>query len=226
MANKVYAVKEGYKVGIFSSWDECQKAIKGYSGAKFKSFSTEDEARAYLDGKALAINNVGNFIEIAKPTKGDVANIFIGGSNAEGIISFGIHIQSSNKDYRFDGAIETTQYGNLKGIAGKLLGVLAGVQLAVQLGYTKLNIYSNYEGLKYFYTGEWSAKGDLQQKYHILLKDMKEKLGVDYRFFVVNGKTGGVDRLAKRAINLGHFVEEWVILCGELKTKNLYISYI
>jgi len=36
---KFYAVKIGKKPGIYTSWEECQKQVKGYSGSQFKSFT-------------------------------------------------------------------------------------------------------------------------------------------------------------------------------------------
>ena len=38
MAKKYYAVRKGREIGIFTDWSECEKQIKGYSGAEFKSF--------------------------------------------------------------------------------------------------------------------------------------------------------------------------------------------
>ena len=35
---KYYAVKVGARTGVFTSWEECQKAVDGFSGAKFKKF--------------------------------------------------------------------------------------------------------------------------------------------------------------------------------------------
>ncbi|UZO81783.1 ribonuclease H family protein [Aquimarina sp. ERC-38] len=35
---KFYVVWEGHRPGIYTSWADCQVAVKGYSGAKFKSF--------------------------------------------------------------------------------------------------------------------------------------------------------------------------------------------
>ena len=45
---KVYAVRKGRRTGIFSTWGECKKQVHKYHGAEFKSFPTEQEARAYL----------------------------------------------------------------------------------------------------------------------------------------------------------------------------------
>ena len=33
---KFYAVKNGRKVGIFSTWEECQKQVVGFKGAIYK----------------------------------------------------------------------------------------------------------------------------------------------------------------------------------------------
>lgn len=57
---KYYAVQKGRKTGIFTTWDDAEKQVKGYSGAKYKSFKTELEARDYLKGSTSS----------AKPTKG------------------------------------------------------------------------------------------------------------------------------------------------------------
>ena len=49
-AKKVYAVARGRAVGIFTSWSECEKQVKGFSGARFQSFADVREALAWLSG--------------------------------------------------------------------------------------------------------------------------------------------------------------------------------
>jgi ribonuclease HI len=46
---KFYAVAEGRKCGIFDDWPTAERQVKGYGGAKYKSFSTEAEARQWLN---------------------------------------------------------------------------------------------------------------------------------------------------------------------------------
>jgi ribonuclease HI len=41
---KYYVVWHGRKTGIFTSWEECEKQIKGFSGGSYKSFKTRQEA--------------------------------------------------------------------------------------------------------------------------------------------------------------------------------------
>lgn len=46
---KYYAVMKGRQTGIFTSWSGCEKQVKGFSGAIYKSFSTREEAEAAID---------------------------------------------------------------------------------------------------------------------------------------------------------------------------------
>lgn len=41
---KFYVVWAGVDPGIYTSWTDCQLQIKGYEGAKYKSFNTQEEA--------------------------------------------------------------------------------------------------------------------------------------------------------------------------------------
>ncbi|WDP89158.1 MAG: ribonuclease HI [Desulfobacter sp.] len=46
---KFYAVAKGRQTGIFTTWAEAERQVKGFAGARFKSFKTEKEALAFLD---------------------------------------------------------------------------------------------------------------------------------------------------------------------------------
>lgn len=41
---KFYVVWEGHATGVFDSWEECELQTKGYPGAKFKSFDSQEAA--------------------------------------------------------------------------------------------------------------------------------------------------------------------------------------
>lgn len=47
---KFYVVWEGTENGVFTSWDACKRAISGYSGAKYKSFGSMQEAEFAFEG--------------------------------------------------------------------------------------------------------------------------------------------------------------------------------
>ena len=47
---KFYVVWEGNRPGIYLKWDDCKAAVKGYSGAKYKSFENFEEAKKAYNG--------------------------------------------------------------------------------------------------------------------------------------------------------------------------------
>lgn len=47
---KYYVIWEGQKTGVFDSWNECAKNIKGYPNAKYKSFPTKNAAEQAFAG--------------------------------------------------------------------------------------------------------------------------------------------------------------------------------
>jgi ribonuclease HI len=44
--HKYYVVWKGRKLGVFTSWPEAEKQIKGFAGAQYKSFGSRQEADA------------------------------------------------------------------------------------------------------------------------------------------------------------------------------------
>ena len=51
---KYYVVWEGVTPGIYDSWSNCQLQIKGYEGAKYKSFLSKEEAEKAYNGSPFA----------------------------------------------------------------------------------------------------------------------------------------------------------------------------
>ena len=49
--NRIYAVKKGHTIGLFSNWEDCKSAVQGFAGAVYKSFESEEEAVACLKKK-------------------------------------------------------------------------------------------------------------------------------------------------------------------------------
>jgi ribonuclease HI len=43
-----YAVASGRTIGVFSTWDECNRAVKGYKNASYKKFDTKQEAEEFV----------------------------------------------------------------------------------------------------------------------------------------------------------------------------------
>lgn len=47
---KYYAVKEGKKPGVYTTWADCEAQVKGYPGADYKKFNNEEDARLFVYG--------------------------------------------------------------------------------------------------------------------------------------------------------------------------------
>lgn len=43
-----YAVAKGFVPGIYFTWDDCNKQVRGFSGAKYKKFTTLQEAEVFM----------------------------------------------------------------------------------------------------------------------------------------------------------------------------------
>lgn len=228
MAKKCYAVKKGNKVGIFYSWDACQDATRGFSGAEFRGFNDEQEALAYLHGQSLVTNtSSGTKLSIEVPTSDDVVNIYTDGSFKDNDIAFGVYIEASNgRKFKFYGLVDCYQYKNLRNVAGEVLAVLVGVQLAKDMGFKRFNILYDYQGVEAWYTGTWKANGQLQSIYYTLMTQFRLQYGLAYKYFKIKGHTGVegnviADKLASRAINFREYVDLNAILRGFLTVRDV-----
>lgn len=44
-----YAVLKGHQPGIYATWDECEKNVRGFKGAQYKGFVVKEEAEDYFN---------------------------------------------------------------------------------------------------------------------------------------------------------------------------------
>lgn len=228
MAKKFYAVRKGNKVGIFYSWDACQDATRGFSGAEFRGFNSEDEAIAYLHGESLVTDiNTGNKFSLEKPTSDDVVNIYTDGSFKDGNVAFGVYIEANKgRCFKFYGLVDCYQYSSINNIAGELLAVLIGVQLAKDMGFKRYNIVYDYKGIELWYNGTWNAYGQLQSIYCTLMNQLRIQHSLAYKFLKAKGHSGVegnvmADKLASRAINFREYVDLNAILRGFLTVRDV-----
>lgn len=56
-----YAVAKGRQTGIFRTWTECESQVKGFGGAVFKKFKTNNEAQNFIDLKSGSGSAKRNF---------------------------------------------------------------------------------------------------------------------------------------------------------------------
>ena len=211
MAKKVYAVRRGRVTGLFSSWDACSDAIRGYSGAEYKGFNSEEQAKAYLEGGV-------EFTQerlIDKPRRSDSVNIYTKCSCKDGICGIGVCLESSDVERQFYCSVKCAD-----SISGQLLAVLCGVELAVDMHYTTLNIISDYQGVESWYTGEWKAKLATAKEYVKVMQALSDSKSVTFNFIRHKGNKS-VNMMASRALKFNSAVDVTKILRGSLVVEDV-----
>ena len=61
-----YAVASGRTIGVFSTWDECNRAVKGYKNAAYKKFDTKQEAEDFVANNGVVqetSSSVGELVD-------------------------------------------------------------------------------------------------------------------------------------------------------------------
>ena len=141
---KFYVVWEGVIPGIYTSWTDCQLQIKGYEGAKYKSFDTREEAE-----RALATSPYAYIGKNAKKKSEKVSSetlpacvidnslaVDAACSGNPGPMEYrGVHIASRQEVFHF---------GPTKGTnnIGEFLAIVHGLALLKQKGFD-MPIYSD-----------------------------------------------------------------------------------
>lgn len=207
---KYYAVKEGRKTGIFTSWDECKKQIDKFSGAIYKSFLTEQEAKQFIEG------GIENKVNVKDDKKEEVENHHI--ELSEGVMiayvdgsynvstkefSYGMVILYEGEEKRFAKKVEDKSLATMRNVAGEIKGAEAAMRYAISKKCKKLVIYHDYEGISRWCLGEWKTNKEGTTAYKKYYDSIKEQLVVSFQ--KVKGHSGDhyndmADELAKSVI--------------------------
>lgn len=192
---KYYAVKQGRQPGIYTTWSETEKQVKGYSGAVYQSFLSYKEATAYLTDMPVISHNSqllayvdGSFNKHTNRYSYGVVLLKDGCIVAE--------LCNSDNDDRY-----TSSYQ----IAGECFGCLNAIKWAKQHHYPTITIFYDYLGIEYWATGKWKAQKNISKDYIYYFNRLTQHVSV--QFIKVKAHSGismneRADQLAKQALTM------------------------
>ena len=203
---KYYAVRKGRAPGIYTSWPECQDAVKGYSGCEYKSFSNRGDAEKYL-GKQSAVQ-----LDVFSSNPNDSVTsdhlvAWVDGSfnKATGEYGSGIVLVTlqGNHEGSLKGAVP--EFKSANNVAGEIMATVYAIEGALKLGAKRLTTVHDYVGIQKWAVGDWSANSAIARYYTSYLNNRKGSIVLD--FIKVDAHTGvdlneRADTLAKAAVGL------------------------
>jgi len=203
-AKKFYAVKKGKVTGVFKTWEECKASVDGCSGAEYKSFTTVEEAEAYMGMEEA------ESLKTREETMGnDWLLAYVDGSYEDNLkkYSFGcVFLLPDGHIYTQYGSGNREQSLQHRNVTGEMLGAMYAVKVAMVNGFHGIEIRYDYQGIEKWVTGEWRSKTELTQKYARAMREWGNSIKI--KFTKVAAHTNIrynelADQLAKKGLREG-----------------------
>lgn len=196
MGKKYYVVKKGLVPGIYTSWAECERNVKGFPGAVFKGFATKEEAKAFMGGGAKG-----------GTAKSAEAVAYVDGSYNAATKEYacGVVIFYDGKEEHISRSFSDAGRAAMRNVAGEIEGAMCAMEFCLEHGMKSLDIYYDYEGIEKWCTGEWKANKEGTKAYRSFYEEAGRRVKI--RFIKVKGHSGNkyndlADALAKAAIGI------------------------
>lgn len=210
---KVYAVKKGYQTGLFDTWAECEKQVKGFPGALFKGFTTKEEALQYLD--ETTIKEVKTVEELKQAVKKNYkgTRVFVDGSWNNKTKTYGAGVCFMDSDGNVFHELSTggsdSEMAKSRNIAGECLAATLAIETAELMNLKEITIIHDYEGIAKWVmdsADRWRVSSVVSALYSETYEQAIEK-GMKIHFIWVRGHVGVdgneiVDKLAKQGCGL------------------------
>ena len=191
---KYYAVKVGRKPGIYNSWEDCQKEVSKFEGATFKSFSSLEDAKNYLEDKEETLNQ-------------NIPNIYVDGSFdvRTNRYSFGGVILYQNEIKTFKKTFDSDEFSQFRNVSGEIRGASFVINYSIKNNYKEINLFYDYEGIKKWFTNEWKANTKISMLYQDYASSVRDKIKINFvkiKSHTNNKYNDLADKLAKEALGI------------------------
>lgn len=204
MAGKYYAVRVGRTPGIYYNWNDCKAMVDGFPGAVYKSFKTMAEADSFMQGTASKARQSSKNTDENKLPE---VYAFVDGSfhGVKKIYGYGGYLVHHGKKEMLKGSGNEPEMASMRNVAGEVLGSMAAMKKALELGEKELTIYYDYMGIEMWATGAWKRNKAGTIAYYDYVQSIKDRLKIT--FVKVKGHSGvegneEADMLAKQAVGL------------------------
>lgn len=221
--NKFYAVLRGRTPGIYNTWAECEKQVKGFQNAAFKSFPTVAEALEWINNGGTELKkseefdvqtyfNVDHLDTNTLPPAMPEAYAFVDGSynasyNGKAVYGYGgmVHINGQEVYIQGNGCEE--EYVVSHQIPGEVFGSIAAIEKAIELGAEHIVIFYDYAGIGHWATSgkRWKAEKPIAKEYVRRYDELSKKIRVNFYHVKAHSQIEGnemVDKMAKQAVGL------------------------
>ncbi|MEG0365478.1 MAG: ribonuclease H family protein [Coprobacillus sp.] len=194
--SKYYAVKNGKQIGVFLTWEECEKQVKGFKGALYKSFPTKEQALEYIEGQKVVENITGGLIAYVDGSYNDKNKVYGYGC---------VLLEGQEVVQQFYGKGNDQDYVSMRNVAGEIMGSEVAIRYAIDKDYKLICIYYDYEGIEKWANKTWKANKVGTIAYQKFIEESRQKIQIS--FVKVLAHSGDMynevaDKLAKRAVGI------------------------